>query len=85
MARLFVPAKKVRVQTDTAGEVSALHWQGRWERARVYNRWRLEDDWWRPGGEVVREYRKLRTESSLVCVVYRDEITGEWYLEKILD
>ncbi len=84
MARLFVPAKKVRVQTDTAGEVCALRWRGHWERARVYNRWRLEDDWWRPGGEVVREYRKLQA-ASLVCVVYRDEITGEWYLEKILD
>lgn len=85
MARLFVPAKKVRVRTDPAGEVAALYWRGHWERARACNRWRLEDDWWRPGGEVVREYRKLLTDSSLVCVVYRDEVTGEWYIERIMD
>lgn len=85
MSRLFVPPKKVRVQTDAAGGPARLCWRGRWETVHVSNRWRLEDDWWRQGGEVIREYYRLRTVTATVCVVFRDEVAGEWYLEKILD
>ncbi len=85
MARLFTPPKKVRVEIDAAGEPHRLAWRGRWEAVRAGVRWRLEDDWWRPGGEVVREYHKLRTASGAVCVVFHDEVDGNWYLERILD
>ncbi len=85
MSRLFSPPRKARVRIGDEGLPTSLFWQGRWQAARVSNRWRLEDDWWRQGGEIVREYFRLRTESGLVCVVFRDEVAGEWYLERILD
>jgi hypothetical protein len=85
MSRLFAPPRKVHVQADDRGEPSRLAWRGRWEPVRVSNRWRLEDDWWRQGGEIVRAYYKVRTASATVCVLFRDEVSGDWYLEKILD
>ncbi len=84
MARLFSSPKLVQVRTGTDGDPVSLFWRGRWEPARVCGRWRLEDDWWRQGGEVVRDYYKLQT-GSIICVVFRDEVAGGWYLEKILD
>lgn len=85
MGRLFASPKQVRVRTGADGEPISLFWRGRWELVRTCARWRLEDDWWRQGGEVVREYYKLQTASATVCVVFRDEVAGAWYLEKILD
>jgi hypothetical protein len=85
MARLFISPRKVRVQTSITGEPASLLWRGRWEPVRACARWRLEDDWWRQGGEVVREYYKLQTASATICVVFHDEVEDGWYLEKILD
>ncbi len=85
MSRLFAQPRSVQVRTDAAGEPAGLFWGGRWQSARVCGRWRVEDDWWRQGGEVVREYRRLRTASGTVCVVFRDEVAGGWYLERVLD
>ena len=85
MSRLFNPPRPVQVRTDDAGAPIGLLWRGRWEPVRVSNRWRLEDEWWRQGGEVVRDYYRLRTASGTVCVVFRDEVAGDWRLERILD
>lgn len=85
MSPLFNPPRRVRVRTGDAGQPVSLLWGGRWEPVRVSNRWRLEDDWWREGAEVARAYYRVTTASTMVCVVFRDEVGGEWYVERILD
>jgi hypothetical protein len=46
-------------------------------------RWKVETSWWdRP---VVREYWKVLLNSSLLCELYLDVSTGEWYVERVYD
>lgn len=83
--RLFAQPKAVRVEADASGAPARILWRGRWERVRGATGWRIEDDWWRPGGEIVRDYYKVWTDGALVAVVFRDGVGGGWYVEKILD
>ena len=99
MSRLLARPVEIRVEVDADGAPARVFWRGRWHEVVVASRWRLEDGWWRPGAQVAREYYKLRTRlfaSSgarpsgsaarfLMCVVYRDEATGRWRLERLLD
>jgi hypothetical protein len=99
MSRLLGKPVTIRVEVSADGAPTRVFWRGRWHEVVVASRWRLEDGWWRPGAEVSREYFRLRTRlfvsSSgrastsaarfLMCVVYRDEVTGLWYLERLLD
>ncbi len=99
MSRLLVKPAEVRVDVDAAGAPARLFWRGRWHEVVVASRWRLEDGWWRPGAAVARDYYRLRTHLRmsdvarpvggigrfLMCVVFRDDSTGRWYLERLLD
>jgi hypothetical protein len=46
-------------------------------------RWKVEMSWWaRP---VVREYWKAVLNNNLLCELYRDASTGEWFVERVYD
>lgn len=46
-------------------------------------RWKVETSWWdRP---VVREYWKALLNNSMLCELYRDASTGEWFVERVYD
>ena len=46
-------------------------------------RWKVETSWWdRP---VVREYWKALLNNSMLCELYRDVATGEWFVERVYD
>ena len=85
MSPLFANPPKLRVETDASGTPARVYWRGRWQRVGGSTHWRIEDDWWRPGGEIVRDYYKLWTTDALVAVIFHDGVGGGWYVEKILD
>lgn len=46
-------------------------------------RWKVEMSWWnRP---VVREYWKAVLNNNLLCELYRDASTNEWFVERVYD
>jgi hypothetical protein len=45
----------------------------------VVNRWRVDDDWWRV--PISRTYYTVTTPTMLLDV-YRDDIAGDWYLQR---
>ncbi|MCB0209356.1 MAG: hypothetical protein KDJ52_08505 [Anaerolineae bacterium] len=49
----------------------------------VAKRWRVDQDWWR--GRIWREYFKLTTKTGLLVIIYRDLLTGEWFLQRLYD
>jgi hypothetical protein len=49
----------------------------------IAKRWRVDVDWWR--GRVWREYFKLTTHTGLLVILYRDVLTGRWYLQRLYD
>jgi len=46
-------------------------------------RWKVETEWWNQ--PVVREYWKALLNSSLLCELYHDLSTNEWFLERVYD
>jgi len=46
-------------------------------------RWKVETSWWTT--PVVREYWKALLNNNLLCELYRDVSTNEWFLERVYD
>lgn len=42
-------------------------------------------DWWAPGGEIHRVYWLVTTHLGLVCEIYRDVPSGEWFMGRRYD
>jgi hypothetical protein len=51
----------------------------------VCNRWRIHTRWWEPGETIWREYLKVTTDTGLLCLLYRDLISGGWFLARVYD
>jgi hypothetical protein len=49
----------------------------------IAKRWRVDVEWWRK--RIWREYFKLYTHTGLLVVLYRDLLTGQWYLQRLYD
>ena len=46
-------------------------------------RWKVETSWWKK--PVVREYWKALLNSNLLCELYHDIDSDEWFLERVYD
>jgi hypothetical protein len=46
-------------------------------------RWKVETEWWNQ--PVVREYWKALLNSSLLCELYHDLNSDEWFVERVYD
>lgn len=59
-------------------------WQGQNHQVvEITRAWRVDIDWWR--GRVWRAYFKLSTDTGLLVVIYRDLLSGAWYLQRLYD
>lgn len=84
MAKLFGKPKEIRVRTNASGVPVSLSRDGTREKVTaIYNDWKVGDQWW--GEEVERRYFRVKTSKGLVCDIYHDIGTNNWYLSKIHD
>jgi len=84
MSKLFQQAVRLEVEEGRHREPLAFVYKGRRERVKeTLKRWRVVQGWWKRA--VEREYLQVRTESGIVCELYRDLLTGAWYLQRIYD
>jgi hypothetical protein len=71
----------VRVRADARGHPLAVQ-RARWPRpravARVQDRWRIDDEWWRER-PITRLYHALLLCDGTYLVVYRDLHTDAWF------
>lgn len=74
------------VDMQTAGDAPlAFRWNRRRHRVRhVSARWRVHTQWW-ADAEVWRDYWEVITDTGLLCVVFRDLLSGRWFLERIYE
>ena len=73
--------RPLRVRTGSGGRPLALDIRGKTRRvAQILEIWQIDDEWWRE--PISRRYGTLILEDGLVVTVYRDLVTGRWYLQE---
>lgn len=81
MAKFFNPAIPIKVQESSNRYPIGFIYNRKPAKVRQINRqWRIREGWWH--NEAVREYFQLET-SRFVCMIYRDMLTGKWFLQRI--
>ena len=68
----------VGVEEDAAGRPVALKKRCRQAITAIDDRWRIDDEWWRPEA-VVRLYYAVRLASGPRLVLFQDLDGGGWY------
>jgi hypothetical protein len=51
----------------------------------VCNCWRVHTRWWDPDIVFWREYLKVTTDQGVLCLLYRDLHSGDWFLARVYD
>jgi hypothetical protein len=84
MTHLWPAGVPITVEYDDLLVPHAFTWQGRQYQVQVVTkRWRLDQGWWQQ--RIWREYFKLTTTDGLLLIVYRDLLSGGWYLQRVYD
>jgi hypothetical protein len=84
MSKLFKEAIRLEVEEGFQYRPSTFLYKGKKERVgETLKQWRIAQGWWRR--PVEREYFQVRTESGIVCELYRNLLTGAWYLQRVYD
>jgi hypothetical protein len=84
MGKLFQQPVLLEVEEGVQYKPIAFLYEGRRERVgETLKRWRITQGWWKRA--IEREYFQIRTETGIVCELYRDLLTGAWYLQRIYD
>lgn len=72
--------------TDETEPPTGFDWRGNPHRIlEVCNRWRIHSRWWEREQAVWREYFKVATDSGLLCLIYHDLQSGDWFLARLYD
>ena len=84
MTHLWPDGLPIAVESDALGVPQRFTWRGQAHTVEIVaNRWRVDEDWWR--GRIWREYFKLATDTGLLVVVFRDLVSGGWYVQRVYD
>ena len=84
MTHLWPKGERIIVQSDAMATPQFFTWQGQSHRVQgIARRWRVDQGWWQR--RVWREYFKLTTQTGLLVIIYRDLLTGQWYLQRLYD
>jgi hypothetical protein len=77
---LNVP-RPVRVRTTAGGRPLFIRLGRRERRVRqILEIWQVDDEWWRQ--RISRRYATLVLEGGQTMTVFRDLVTGRWYLQE---
>ena len=84
MTYLWPAGIPITVWADALAAPQRFRWQGQTHQVvAITKRWRVDQTWWQQ--RLWREYFKLSTRSGLLVVIYRDLLTGQWYLQRLYD
>jgi hypothetical protein len=86
MTYLWLDGLPIRVETDSTGRPQYLIWKGKkHEIRRILNRWIFHDLWWSKDEEIWRDYYYLTTQSGLMATIFKDNVSGIWYIYRLYD
>jgi len=85
VTRLWPEGETIQTWGDDETPAGFVWRNGPCHIEKVYNRWRLQTRWWEVGKSVAREYLKVTTDNGLLCLLYRDLNSGDWFLARVYD
>jgi hypothetical protein len=71
----------VKIEEDASGLPLAVRINRRQAVAAIEDKWRLDDEWWRPEA-IARVYYNVLLASGQRLVFYKDLVTGGWYQQE---
>lgn len=78
---LNVP-EPLEVRKDGAGQPTAIRLRHRWINVEaVDDMWRIDDEWWR-GAAISRVYYGVLLEGGHRETLFRDLMTGLWFMQR---
>jgi len=84
--RQYSNGDPLRVHVDAHGCPVAFNWHGGTYRvATVEDVRETRLDWWSSNGEVRRRYYVVTTQQELICEIYQDLTTGQWFVGRLYD
>jgi hypothetical protein len=84
MNKLFYESITLEVKENIQHRPISFLYKGRKEGVEeICQQWRVSREWWKKPTD--REYFRVRTVRDIVCEIYRDLLTGAWYLQRIYD
>ena len=84
MSRFWPDGLPITVTCDALAAPTAFVWDThRHSVARVLERWRVDEGWWRR--RVWREYFTLTTHTGLLVLIYHDVRDDTWRLQRVYD
>jgi hypothetical protein len=84
MSRFWPAGLPIAVTLDALATPTAFTWRTqRHSVARVVERWRVDEGWWKK--RAWREYFQLVTRSGLLVLIYHDVRSGQWRLQRVYD
>jgi len=84
--RQYPAGESIRARADHAGRPIAFVFQGHPHRVESVEEAREPRlDWWSPTGEIHRTYYLVSTDRGMICEIYRDMLTGDWFLARVFD
>jgi hypothetical protein len=82
MTRVMRPAAALRVREDAAEILQSIELFGVVSEVQVVERWRISERWWPQ--PIDREYLRV-TGPGWLALIFRDLLSGGWFLERIYD
>ena len=65
---------------------TGFEWQGMSHRIQeLCNRGQVHTRWWDLAEAIWREDLKVVTDTGLLCLIYRDQLRGGWFLARLYD
>jgi hypothetical protein len=85
LTRLWLKGEQVQVW-GAENPPDGFRYQGRSHNiTNICNRWRVHTRWWEPDESVWREYLKVVTNTGLLCLIYHDLQSEDWFLSRLYD
>ena len=75
---------RIRVEADAGGHPLAVQrpdWPAPRAVARVQDRWRTDDEWWR-AHPISRLYHTVLLSDGSLLTIYHDLIADRWFLQR---
>ena len=84
MAKLLEKPEELKVTANIEGTPVTVARDGKVERVtRIYQQWQATEQLFEQ--EIPKSYYRIRTSKGTTYDIYRDSVSGSWYLGRVYD